>query len=193
MLRLAAVGLALFAALVAGTVAPAAAQRTSGRGAAKPEETPPARLAREVRHQLLVLPYYSVFDFLSVAIDGDKVTLAGWVVRPTLKADAEAAMKSIEGVRTVVNQVEVLPPSPSDDDLRRAVYRAIYEDAGLARYAVQPLPSIHILVKGGNVSLAGSVSSAADKNLAGLRAAGVANVLAVKNNLVVESKGNTSQ
>ncbi|HET9802540.1 MAG TPA: BON domain-containing protein, partial [Candidatus Acidoferrum sp.] len=118
-------------------------------------------------------------------VDGDKVVLTGQVVRPTLKSDAEAAVKSIEGVSKVENQIEVLPVSPMDDQLRRALYRAIYNDAGLFRYGTSSVPSIHLIVKNGNVTLEGVVDNEADKNLANLRANQVPNVFSVKNNLKV--------
>jgi len=147
------------------------------------------KLTKEVRHQLVMLPWYSVFDNLAYQVEGDKVTLYGQVTRPTLKSDAESAVKSIEGVTTVVNNIEVLPLSPMDDQLRRAVYRALYGDPGLSRYSVQAVPSIHIIAKNGNVTLEGVVDSEADKNLANLRANGVPNVFSVKNNLVVAGNG----
>jgi len=147
------------------------------------------KLSKEVRHQLVMLPWYSVFDNLAYKVEGDKVTLYGQVTRPTLKSDAEAAVKSIEGVSSVVNNIEVLPLSPMDDEIRRAVYRAIYGDPGLSRYSVQAVPSIHIIVKNGNVTLEGVVDNETDKNLAGLRANGVPNVFSVKNNLVVAAEG----
>jgi hyperosmotically inducible protein len=142
------------------------------------------KLYKEVRHQLVMLPWYSVFDNLAYQVEGDKVILYGQVTRPTLKSDAEAAVKSIEGVASVVN-IEVLPVSPMDDQLRRAVYRAIYGEPALSRYSIQAVPSIHIIVKNGNVTLEGAVDNETDKNLAGLRANGVPNVFSVKNNLVV--------
>jgi hyperosmotically inducible protein len=144
-------------------------------------------LIKEVRHQLLLLPYYSVFDNLSFKVEGDKVTLLGQVVRPTLKSDAESAVKSIEGVSSVDNQIQVLPVSPMDDQLRRAVYRAIYGDGVLSRYAMSAVPSIHIIVNNGNVTLEGVADSESDKNLAGLRANEVPNVFSVQNNLTVAS------
>jgi hyperosmotically inducible protein len=147
------------------------------------------KLLKEVRHQLVMLPWYSVFDNLAYKVEGDKVTLYGQVTRPTLKSDAEAAVKSIEGVSSVVNDIEVLPLSPMDDQLRRAVFRAIYADPGLSRYSVQAVPSIHIIVKNGNVTLEGVVDDETDKNLAGLRANGVPNVFSVKNNLVIAGEG----
>ena len=147
------------------------------------------RLVKEVRHQLVLLPYYSVFDNLAFKVERDKVTLLGQVVRPTLKSDAESAVKSIEGVASVANNIEVLPLSPMDDQTRRAVYRAIYGDSGLFRYGEAAVPSIHIIVKNGNVTLEGVVDNESDKNLANLRANGVPNVFSVKNNLVVAGNG----
>ena len=149
------------------------------------EEKYRARLEKEVRHQLVMLPWYSVFDNLAFRVDGDKVTLIGQVTRPTLKSDAEGVVKHIEGVASVKNEIEVLPLSPMDDQLRRAVFRAIYSEAGLNRYAIQAVPTIHIIVKNGNVTLEGVVDSEMDKNLANLRANQVPNVFSVKNNLVV--------
>ena len=146
-------------------------------------------LTREVRHQLLLLPYYSVFDNLMFKVEGDRVTLLGQVVRPTLKSDAEAAVKGIEGVASIDNQIEVLPVSPMDDGIRRALFRALYGDATLSRYGMSALPSIHIIVKNGHVTLEGAVDSEADKNLANIRASSVPNVFSVTNNLVVGSNG----
>jgi hyperosmotically inducible protein len=142
-------------------------------------------LIREVRHQLVLLPYYSVFDNLAFQVKGSEVILSGQVVRPTLKSDAEAVVKKIDGVTKVVNNIEVLPLSPNDDQIRRAVFRAIYSEPALSRYAQSAVPSIHIIVKNGNVTLEGVADSETDKNLAGLRANGVPGVFSVKNNLVV--------
>jgi hyperosmotically inducible protein len=144
-------------------------------------------LTREVRHQLLLLPYYSVFDNLMFKVEGDKVTLLGQVVRPTLKSDADKVVKEIEGVASVNDQIEVLPVSPIDDQLRRAVYRAIYSDAALSKYGWSALPSIHIIVKNGNVTLEGVVDNDTDRNMANMRANQVPNVFSVTNNLKVGS------
>ncbi|HEY6945536.1 MAG TPA: BON domain-containing protein [Candidatus Acidoferrum sp.] len=149
------------------------------------EEKYRARLEKEVRHHLVMLPWYSVFDNLAFRVEGDHVTLLGQVTRPTLKSDAEATVKEIEGVASVKNEIEVLPLSPMDDQLRRALFRAIYSEAGLNRYAIQAVPTIHIIVKNGNVTLEGVVDNEMDKNLANLRANQVPNVFSVKNNLVV--------
>ena len=152
-----------------------------------------ANLPREIHHQILVLPFYSVFDFITFTIDGSKVTLRGYVLRHTLKDHAEAAVKSIDGVDSVVNQIEILPTLASDDDIRRAVYRMLYEDSALAHYAVQNVPPLHIIVKNGSVSLEGSTESLADKNLAASLASSAANVHSLKNNLVVQAKERTAQ
>ncbi|MBN9661122.1 MAG: BON domain-containing protein [Acidobacteria bacterium] len=144
------------------------------------------RLMREVRHELVMLPYYGVFDNLAYRIDGYKVTLSGQVTRPTLKSDAERVVKQIEGVEGVVNQIQVLPLSATDDRIRRAVYRAIYSNPGLDRYTLSAVPSIHIIVANGNVTLEGTVNTESDKNVANLSANGVSGVFSVKNNLTVE-------
>src|SRR5580692_4226991 len=139
----------------------AAAQETQpGQASAKTQE----RIIREVRHELLMLPYFGVFDYIAFKVDGYNVTLLGQVVRPTLKSDAENAVKHIEGVEKVDDQIEVLPPSPSDDQIRRAEYRAIYSQGTLSRYGVGSMQAIHIIVKGGHVTLEGNVDSEADKN-----------------------------
>ena len=142
-------------------------------------------LVKEVRHQLLLLPYYSVFDNLLFKVDGDKVTLLGQVVRPTLKSDAENAVKGIESVSSVDNQIEVLPDLAHGRSVAPRGFRAIYGDTSLSRYGMSALPSIHIIVKNGNVALEGVVDNEGDKNLAGLRANGVPNVFSVTNNLTI--------
>jgi hyperosmotically inducible periplasmic protein len=143
-------------------------------------------LEREVRHELVMLPYYNVFDNLAFRVDGGTVTLLGQVTRPTLKDDAERVVKRIEGVERVRNEIEVVPLSPNDDTIRIAEFRAIYGDPALNRYAHQAVPPIHIIVKNGNVTLEGVVANEADKNIAGIRANGVPGVFSVKNNLRVE-------
>jgi hyperosmotically inducible protein len=161
--------------------------------AAKPAAGTPKleepQLSHEIRHQLFVLPYYSVFDYIAFALDGDKVTLTGYVLRPTLRANAEAAVKSLEGVSSVKNLIEVLPKSPVDDDSRRAVYRAIFEDSTLQRYAASEVPVVHIILRNGEVTLEGAVATEGEKSLAFTRASGVPGVSAVKNNLSVHPKG----
>ncbi len=145
------------------------------------------RITREVRHELLMLPYFGVFDNIAFKVDGGTVTLLGQVVRPSLKSDAENAVKHIEGVERVDNQIEVLPPSPMDDRLRLELYRAIYGYSALEKYALGVQKPIRIIVKMGRVTLEGVVDSEADKNLAGLRANTVPGIFSVTNNLRVES------
>ncbi len=153
-------------------------------------ETPSGRgLRREVRHQLVMLPYYSVFDNLEYKVEGYTVELSGQVAWPTLKSDAENVVKRIEGVEKVVNRIEVLPLSFYDNRIRRAEYRAIYRNAQLDRYALQAVPPIHIIVKNGNVTLVGVVVSEMDKNIAFLKANGVSGVFSVTNDLRVEKNG----
>jgi hyperosmotically inducible periplasmic protein len=182
--------LVAFSALATCT---AAAQTIHGKDSAKPPESANANLSREIHHQILVLPFYSVFDSIDFALEGHKVILTGQVLRRSLRESAEGAVKSIEGVDTVVDQIEVLPTSTTDDDLRRAIYRALYEDSTLERYATQNVPPVHIIVKNGSVALEGSVESVSDKKLAGARASAVPNVAGVKNDLVVHPKGSTAE
>ena len=144
------------------------------------------RMEREVRHELVMLPYYGVFDNLVFKIDGSTLTLLGQVRLPTLKSDAERVVANIEGIEHVVNNIEVLPLSPADDGIRLAVYRAIYGNSALNRYALQAVPSIHMVVKNGNVTLEGVVAQIGDKNIANLQANGVAGVFSVTDNLSVE-------
>ena len=150
---------------------------------AKSEE----RITREVRHELLMLPYFGVFDNIAYKVQGDTVTLIGQVIRPTLKSDAENAVKHIEGVDKVDNQIEVLPPSSMDDGLRIRLFRAIYQDPALQKYELGVQKPIRIIVKNGRVTLEGVVDNEADKNIAGLRANGVSGTFSVTNNLRVES------
>ncbi len=152
----------------------------TARGA---EDGSPNQIAREVRHELVTLPGYRVFDFLTYRIDGSKVTLFGQVTRPLVKSDAEKAVKSIEGVTGVDNEIEVLPVSQSDDRIRFAVYRAIYSKASLQKYQMGAVPPIHIIVKSHSVTLEGVVDSESDKDSAGLAAKGVPGVFKLTNHL----------
>ncbi len=142
-------------------------------------------VTREVRHELAGVPWYSVFDILKYSVNGDQVTLTGEVTQPAVKSDAENAVKHIEGVERVNNQIEVLPPSPMDDQIRRNEYRAIYSQGSLQRYGIGNLQAIHIIVKDGRVTLEGTVDSEADKSQANVFANGVPGVFSVTNNLVV--------
>ncbi len=165
-------------ALGIATVALAAAPVFASTGASKP-------LNERVRHELLMLPYFTIFDDLGYKVDGNTVYLTGDVVRPWLKDDAARAVKHIEGVENVVNQINVLPLSPLDNRIRMAEYRAIFGFGGLYRYAMGANPSIHIIVDNGHVKLMGVVGTQMDKNMAGIRANGVPGVFSVDNDLVV--------
>lgn len=172
------------------TVLPAAGQKNSmpaGTNALQGSQSQD-RVTREVRHELVMLPYYGVFDNLAYSVSGGVVTLYGQVTKPTLKSDAGNAVKGIEGVTRVDNKIEVLPLSPMDEQIRRAEYRAIYSEPSLNRYAIQAVPPIHIIVNNGKVTLVGVVASDADKNLAGLRANGVSGVFSVDNELRTEGR-----
>lgn len=144
------------------------------------------RIQKEVRHQLLLLPYLSVFDNLAYKVNGYDVTLLGQVTQPVTKSDAGNAVKGIEGVEHVDNQIEVLPLSPMDDQLRRRLFRAIYGYPSLERYAMPVVKPIRIIVKNGHVTLEGVVDNESDKNTAGIRANGVSGTFSVTNNLSVQ-------
>ncbi len=162
---------------------------TLGMAQDAPRDQPSAksqeRVVKEVRHELLMLPYFGVFDYIAFKVEGYNVTLLGQVVRPVTKSDAEGAIKHIEGVEKVDNQIEVLPPSSMDDGLRLQLYRAIYGYPALEKYALGVQKPIRIIVKNGHVSLEGVVDSDADKNLVGVRANGVPGIFSVANNLQV--------
>lgn len=170
------------------------AQRLS---ADQEKQTPQQRGTREqqllikaIRHELVMLPYYNVFDWLEFEVKGEStVVLRGQVVRPTLKSDAENVVKKLEAVESVVNEIEVLPLSPNDDRIRRAVYRAIFNyNSPLFRYATQAVPPIHIIVKNGRLTLKGIVASKGDSNIANIKARGVSGVFEVTNELQVEAR-----
>lgn len=149
-----------------------------------------ARILREVRHELVTLPYYGVFDWLEFEVQPDNtVVLRGQVVRPTTKSDAGRRVKDIDGVKAVVNEIEVLPLSSNDDRLRVALYRAIYNfNSPLFRYATESVPPIHLIVNRGHATLKGVVANKGDARLAYIRARGVPGLFSVKNELVVESE-----
>ena len=145
------------------------------------------RIIKEVHHELVLLPYYGVFDNLAFKVSPDgTVTLLGQVAQPVLKSDAGNVVKKIEGVSRVDNQIEVLPTSGIDDGIRRAVYRAIYSNEVLSQYSLRAVPPIHIIVKNGNVTLEGVVARQMDKQIAEMQAKGVPNVFSVTDNLQVE-------
>ena len=149
-----------------------------------------AHIIKEVRHELVTLPYYGVFDWLEFEVGTDnKVVLRGQVVRPTTKSDAESRAREVEGVSQVVNEIQVLPVSRHDDQLRLALYRTIYGwNSPLFRYATQTVPPIHIIVRNGRAVLKGVVATKGDSNLAYIRARGVPGLFEVTNELKAESE-----
>lgn len=157
--------------------------KVSDEGLTKAE----ARIKREVRHELLMIPYYTLFDDLRYRVNGYTVELLGEVNNPVIKTDAENAVKKIEGVELVTNHIEVLPPSPADQRIREAAARRIFGFDGLSRYGWEAAPSIHIIVKNGHLRLIGVVDSKSDKNAAGIQANSIPGVFSVENNLVVAS------
>jgi hyperosmotically inducible protein len=144
-------------------------------------------VSQEVNHRLLLLPWYSVFDNIQYRVKGGEVTLLGQISNPTLKSDAEKSVKGIEGVTKVTNNIEILPLSPMDDAIRRATYRAVFGDPVLQKYSMGSVPPVHIIVKGGHVTLEGAVLNKGNKDLAGILANGVSGVFSVTNNLRIEN------
>jgi hyperosmotically inducible protein len=144
-----------------------------------------SRLSKQVRHELVTLPWYGAFDNLEYQVNGSEVILSGQVVseHAQTKYDAQNAVKRIEGVTKVVNNIEVLPPLPFDNQIRRAEYRAIFSQSTLGGYSMGAIPQIRIVVNGGHVTLEGTVMNEMDRNIAGLVANSVPNVFSVTNNL----------
>ncbi len=159
-------------------------QSTQSSGETLSPETE-ARLINEVRHKLIMLPYFGVFDNLEFSINGRTVTLEGQVVKAVTRSDAENAVKHIEGVEKVVNKIEVLPPSDMDDRIRRQVYNSIYSYGPLFKYSNIPVPPIHIIVRNARITLFGVVDSESDKSYAGVRANMVPGTFGVTNDLRV--------
>ena len=170
--------LLLAAVMLALTALPVAAERDVSQQAVE-------RIQKEVRHEILMLPFFDVFDNIAFKVEGYEVTLFGQVTRPTLKTDVEKVVRTIEGVEKVDNQIEVLPVSPNDDRLRLRLFRAIYGYAALQRYALPVIKPIRIILQNGHVTLEGVVDSEADKNLVNMRARGVSGSFSVTNNLIV--------
>jgi hyperosmotically inducible periplasmic protein len=168
--------------LACGFISMLAASGTQPGGGQRSQD----RVTKEVYHELVMLPQLTIFDNISFKVDGGKVTLLGQVRNAVLKDEAQGAIKKVEGVENVDNQIEILPPSPEDDRIRLKVARALFNDDGLFRYSMGSVPSIHIIVKMGHVTLEGAVNNQTDKDRAGLRANGVPGIFEVKNNLQVQ-------
>lgn len=182
----------LATALALGVASAAYAQGTATPSSSA-EQRMQERITREVRHELVMLPQLTIFDNLAYKVNGDTVTLLGQVRTAVLKDDAESVVKKIEGVAKVNNQIEILPPSPNDDRIRRQVARALFNDDRLFPYSMGALPPIRIVVKGGHVTLEGVVNNETDKNEATIKANGVPGVFSVQNNLRVENNAQSKK
>lgn len=163
-------------------VAPAAVRAQNGVSGSSPSEI---RIGKEVRHEIVMLPYLNVFDFINFKVDGPDVTLTGAVTNGAVRIDAEHAVKGIEGVQHVYDKVVLLPPSGTDQRIRLALFRSIYGYAPLQKYALPVVKPIRIIVNMGRVSLEGVVDNETDKNLVQIRANGVPGIFSVTNNLQV--------
>lgn len=195
--------------LSAAFAGPAYAQDTAAQPSASWSQEDMLRIATSVQKKILGLTNYGVFDDIHFGIRGKTVILNGYASRPSLKSDAEKEVKSIKGVESVENNIEVLPTSPNDDRIRTAVYNNIYGFGPLQKYGGSrtrigrsssiarqaggitmdpPLGfhAIHIIVKNGNVTLRGSVLNAGDSALADIKANTTSGVFSVTNDLVIE-------
>lgn len=174
-------------ALIAAPAFAKEAPNAPNQAAASSFASSDLQIAKQVRHELLMLPYYGVFDNLEFSVDNANVTIMGQVTRPTLKSDAGRTIAKIEGVKHVDNQIEVLPLSSMDDRIRIAVFHAVYGKAPLNQYALRAVPTIHIIVDNGHVTLEGAVARQSDKDIANIAANGVPGVFSVTDNLRVDS------
>ena len=177
--------IAVIATLAIAVTAAVAAPKT-----VETEASNNRQVVKQVRHELVTLPYYGVFDNLAYEVNGSTVTLSGQVTRPSTRSDAGRRVAKIAGVQKVVNNIEVLPLSPFDDSIRRQAYRAIFNTAGLHRYAMGTNPSIHIIVNRGQLTLEGVVNNKMDKQLAYMAASRVFGAFSVTNNLRLENDEN---
>ena len=176
-----------FAALLLGLVALATGGSMASAATRTAAAVESSSIASQVRHNLIMLPWYGVFDNLQFQVRGSEVILSGQVISEhgQTKDDAENAVKRIPGVTKVVNNIEILPPSPFDNQIRRAEYRAIFSQSDLGRYTLGVIPQVHIIVKGGHVTLEGQVMDQMDRTIAGIAANSVPGVFSVQNNLQV--------
>jgi hyperosmotically inducible protein len=187
-------GIALVFASVSAPASPSPQQQTrlepkSSRRSSESRDL--AYLTKEIRKELVTMPYFGVFDWLEGNVQPDgSVSLGGQVTRPTMKKDAQRRVEKVEGVSRVVNRIEVLPLSPNDDRIRRAVYLALYNgNSPLFRYGQQPIPPIHIIVRNGRLTLKGVVANKGESDIANIKARGVPGVFEVRNELRVERSG----
>jgi hyperosmotically inducible protein len=169
--------IALFVAGAAATMPLAAADLTRQQRA-----TIESNLLRQLMSTV------GVFDYAAFQLDAQgTVTLFGEVREATLKTHLAEDAKKVEGVKRVKNQIEVLPLSPTDDAIRRAMYNAIYSQTGFARYAQRAVPPVHIIVKNGSVRLEGAVANKIELAQLNAAANGVTGVLSVKNNVRIDT------
>ncbi len=193
--RLAAIAALALAATVTFAQTKPSAQRAAGSRASSPQSQTAPRgsalqqqnIARQVNHEILMLPWYSVWDDIKYQVHGSEVTLSGYVVNDRTKDEAAKRVKEIEGVTKVVNNIELLPASPNDDRIRRAEYRAIFGDPTLEMYSFGSVQPVHIIVKNGHVTLEGTVLNQGHKDLMSVRAKTVPGVFSVTNNLRIEN------
>lgn len=150
-------------------------------------EVPESRLERQIRKEIVTLPFYSLWDHIEYHVDGGQVTLMGSVYRPSMKKSVERAVKNVEGVQSVDNRVTIQPTSSFDDSIRMSAYRAIYGHPALQNYQLRAVPPIHIIVENGKITLEGVVQNRMDKNVAGIQANSVSGAFEVVNNLRTES------
>lgn len=160
---------------------------STGSATAQPANLRAQQLSADINAALLRLPYYDVFDSLGYELgDHGTVVLLGQVRTAWLKDSAEKAVKRVSGVDTVVNNIEILPVNIDDDRIRMAVYRSLFYDSTLDRYAMGATPAIRIVVKNGRVTLEGNVGNEMDKTIAGMKARQVFGVFEVANRLTVD-------
>jgi hyperosmotically inducible protein len=150
-------------------------------------------IAAKVAHEIRMYPRYTIWDNISVRVNSGNLELMGQVSQPFKKTDLQRIAQRVPGVASLTNELEVLPASFNDDNLRMRVARAIYRDAALSRYAIQAVPPIHIIVKNGHVTLEGVVNNDLEKQVAFVRASSAGLSFGpVQNNLRVENSKSKS-
>ena len=155
---------------ILGTFLMAAALVATAGATSKDTPRTDADVAKSVRHEILMYSNYTLWDDVSFRVQNGAVELLGAVNQPYKKSDLQKIVQHIPGVTAVTNELKVLPLSPMDDRLRLEVARAIYRDPSLSRYSMGAIPSIHIIVDNGHVTLTGNVMNNMDKEIAGIRA-----------------------
>lgn len=176
--------------LAAGLLVAGTAMASTTSPSSSPADTQDAQIAAKTIHEIRMYPWYTIWDNINVRVNNGDVELTGQVSQPFKKPDMTRLAQHVPGVRSVTNNLEVLPTSMFDDRLRFQVARAIFRDPVLSQYAIEPIPSIHIIVDNGHVTLEGVVNNQMEKNVAGIRAGSVGLSFGqVTNNLRVENPG----